>query len=502
LTVNSAAASRGQAGFLLFRLAVVLFFLFRPPFPARGEEGFGAPRLSPPPEGEWYFSNAAGMALERAWSRLAALRNSYALLVEECSPAEIPELLSPLYQESWIIERRTLYKDGEESRCQWIFRDWKGVSRLVAVFNIPDPEEPEDGEESAEEESAADGPEITGSADIAGGPEITGSDAAGAAPPPDKAPTGFIELYGENSLISSDRQLSEEGDELVTDYRYNRVSRENSPPGRELLIRADTWRKFFNEEGEETREDICTDYYRYTRNFSLRSIERIYYQKPPAEPEKGPETEKEAEVVIETAEEEAATETAEEETETETETEKEIETQKEKEKEPEKKAEPRTVLRFPRRSLDSALEEGFVSPAIAYGSQFLEDIQTGHLYRVVYTTDERGRILEEIRQDEEGNTVAELRNIWSGNRLSRVIIRTGEEERITEYEYNEDGDRIKEQDYRNGTLERVVYFQDNREDEELYMNGELILRAQWEGGRKIREERVRPRGGAASRGQP
>jgi YD repeat-containing protein len=409
------------------------------------------------------------MALERAWSRLAALRNSYALFIEECPPAEIPELLGPLYRESWIVERRTLYKDGEESRRQWIFRDPKGVSRLVAVFSMPGPGEAEDGEEAPKEEAAAGGAGIGGGADTAGG------DAAG--PLPNKAPTGFIELYGENSLISSDRQLSEAGDELVTDYHYNRVSRGNSPPGRELLIRADTWRKFFNEDGQEAREDICTDYYRYTRNFSLRSIERIYYQKPPAEPEKGPEIEKETE---------AAAETPEEETEEKT----------------EKKAEPRTVLRFPRRSLDSALEEGFVAPAIAYGSQFLEDIQAGHLYRVVYTTDERGRILEEIRQDEEGNTVAELRNIWSGNRLSRVIIRTGEEERITEYEYDEDGNRVKEQDYRNGTLERVVHFQDNREDEELYMNGELILRSQWEGGRKLREERVRPRGGAASRGQP
>jgi hypothetical protein len=438
----------GRTGPLLFRVLALGVLFFPGAVLSRGEDGPGGPDPAGP--GLWYVSNGAGMALERAWSRLAALRNPYCLLVEERPPAGIPELLGSSYQEPWAVELRTLYKDGEESRRQWIFRDGEGLPRVVAVFEIPPAEaEPEaEGEAEGAVEPLAEG-ENGAEADGAAESLAEGEGAAEDAPPPgNRAPTGFIELYGENGLISLDRQLSGEGDELVTGYTYNRVSRdrvsrEDSPPGRELLIRADTWRIFPAGEGEEGREDISTDYYRYTRNLSLRSIERVYHREAPA-----PEGEE---------------------------------------------GESRTTLRFPRRSLDSAAEEGFVSPALAYGSQFLDTVQSGVFHRVVYTTDERGRILEETRQDEEGNIITEIRNIWSGSHLSRVIVKTGEDERITEYEYNHDGDRIKEQNYYNGILERIVYFRGDLEDEELYMDGELILRSQWEGGRKLREERVRPR---------
>ncbi|MDR0730201.1 MAG: hypothetical protein LBF63_00920, partial [Treponema sp.] len=167
------------------------------------------------------------------------------------------------------------------------------------------------------------------------------------------------------------------------------------------------------------------------------------------------------------------------------------------------------ALRFPRRSLDSKDEESFISPAIAYGSQFLEDVHAGDSGRIVYETDERGRILTETMWGEDGELVSELRNQWSDNRLSRIIYTTataaGNEERITEYDYNGEGDRITERNFRNGVLERVVHISGNREDEEIYMNGELVLRTQWEGGRKIHEERVRAgssRTGAAPQGRP
>jgi antitoxin component YwqK of YwqJK toxin-antitoxin module len=119
----------------------------------------------------------------------------------------------------------------------------------------------------------------------------------------------------------------------------------------------------------------------------------------------------------------------------------------------------------------------------------------------VYTTDERGRILTETREDEEGNVTGELRNFWSDDRLSRIVWNAGGEERITEYVYDQDGDRIEEKNYRNGALERLVRVQGDREDEELYMNGEPILRTRWEGGRKVYEEHIRP-GGPRRRGNP
>ncbi|MDR0731249.1 MAG: hypothetical protein LBF63_06230, partial [Treponema sp.] len=136
--------------------------------------GFPAWGQSPPLTGEWYVSNAAGMALEQAGSRFAALRRPYSLLIEEPGSAGLPASLVPYYRESWTVERRTLYKDGEESRVQWIFRDGGGASRLVAVFNPP------------EDEAGV----------------LEGSDGAAApAESGDKVPGGFIELYGENGLI-------------------------------------------------------------------------------------------------------------------------------------------------------------------------------------------------------------------------------------------------------------------------------------------------------------
>jgi hypothetical protein len=361
--------------FLRCALAVLVF--------TAGEPAAGAE--------EWYVSNAGGMALEKALSRYAALRQPYSLLVDASSPAALPDLLVPYYQESWTIELRVLYRDGVESRSQWVFRDNRDVSRLVAAFTVP--------------------------------------------PDDEAAPYGFVEVYGENGLITAERQLSEEGEELTVEYRYSPVPPAASTAIRELLIRSDTRRKYFDGEGLETWEDVCTDYYRYTRNLSLRQIERVYHQN--------------------------AGESA-----------------------------MISQLRFPRRSLDSTAEENFVAPVLAYGSQFLEDIQADAPYRVVYTTDERGRILEERRMDSEDNVIGELRNVWADNRIVRVIWKSGEEERVTEYEYNSGGDRVKERNLNNGILERVVYINGDKEDEELYMNGEVILRAQWERGRKIREERV------------
>jgi hypothetical protein len=357
------------------------------------------------------------MALERAGSRFIALRQPYCLLVEELSAEGIPALLRPYYIGSWIVERRILYRDGGEYRLQWIFRDGGGTSRLVAVLNTGD---------------------------------------GGGTPSDGKAPSGFIELYGVNGLITLERQFFDVGEETVVTYQYQR-----SPSvARDFLIRADTRRIVPDGEGNGREEELYTDYYRYTRNYSLRTIERVFHRADAGSESAALNADPEgAEVGIAESGAEGS----------------------------------RTALRFPRRSLDSKDEESFVSPALAYGSQFLEDVQTETPDGVVYETDERGRILGETRRDENGEIIVELRNQWSGNRLSRVIYRAQGEERITEYDYNDEGGRIRERNFRNGVLERVVHITGDRESEELYMNGELVLRTQWEGGRKIREERVWPR---------
>jgi YD repeat-containing protein len=378
-------------------------FAFSPPFWGQSKS-------------EWYISNAGGMAIEKAASRFAALRSPYCLLVEEGSSLEAPGLLVPYYRTPWLVELRILYKDGKESRCQWLFRDG-GLTRLAAVFT-------RGGEDLAEEESAV---------------EKEGLEEDGAGEGEKKPPLGFIEIFGEHGLIVMERQFLDDG-ELIIDYVYRNAG------NRDVLIRADTRKIPLG----GAAADLYTDYYRYTRNYSLRLIERIFPR--PADDDSGG-------------------------------------------------GEPASaaLVKFPRRSLDSEKETGFVAPVPVYGSRFLEDIQEGSLQRILYTTDERGRILTETREDEEGNIAGELRNTWSGERLSRIIWKTGEEERVTEYDYNGDGDRIEERNYRNGVLERLVRVQGDREDEELYMNGELILRTRWEGGKKVYEEQVRSGGRPARR---
>jgi YD repeat-containing protein len=152
----------------------------------------------------------------------------------------------------------------------------------------------------------------------------------------------------------------------------------------------------------------------------------------------------------------------------------------------------RVRLAFPRLAPGSAGKEtGFVNPGLSYGTVFLEDLMINPGYKVLYTADERGRITGETRQDGEGKTIGVLKNTWSGDRLSSVSWKTDEEERVVEFDYDKEGDRIAERNYRNGVLERTLLRRGDRDVEDLYLNGEVVLRAVWEDGRKISEERMR-----------
>ncbi|MDR3145290.1 MAG: hypothetical protein LBU21_03355, partial [Treponema sp.] len=214
------------------------------------------------------------------------------------------------------------------------------------------------------------------------------------------------------------------------------------------LVRADTRIKTpETEEAAETLEDYCTDYYRYTRSYSLRSVERVFH--PVAARVPGDE---------------------------------------------------RVRLSFPHMILGAAKDTDFVRPGSAFGSDFFEDVLLDSVSRVLYTTDDRGRVITETRRDEEGNVIGELRNTWSGDRLIRVAWKSGEDERVTEYEYDGEGDRILERNINRGQLERTIRREGERDVEELYINGKVILRAIWEDGRKISEVRVNPQaaGGKAN----
>jgi hypothetical protein len=308
-----------------------------------------------------------------------------------------------------------------------------GRTRLVSVFNaeVPPPQPAgeeggagdderdaggaEDGEDDAAEDEGGDAETAEGGENDAETAEEEG---------PDRS--GFIEMYDENGLLSEEHRIDMEGVDRISVYIYNK----------QFLIRAETRIKTPpSEEAEETVEDYCTDYYRYSRSYSLRSVERVFHQ-----------------------------------------------TQGES-------AEP-VRLSFPHMILGNAKNFDFVRPGSAYGSDFFEDILTDSASRILYATDERGRILTETRRDEEGTVIGELRNTWSGDRLASVLWVSGEDERLTEYEYNSDGDRVLERNFNKGVLERTIRQEGEQEIEELYMDGRVILRAIWENGRKVSETRV------------
>ena len=408
---------------------------------------FGGPLFSQDRTTVWYRSNASGMMLERTPSRAAAMRNEYCLSVGNAGEEELPGLLRPYYDPEFLIELRTLYQNGTESRRQWIFRDGEGRARLNA----------------------------------SGGGGFFGGEGEG-----EGEKRGFIEVYNEGGFIVEERQFASDLSESLIRFFYNRdtlvraetrvkeapveeVPAEDAgaeqggageaegpqpeepadsapegaagdPPDLPLYDEAETPAE---KPGPEKDEDgyvlMTTDFYRYTRSRSLRTIERVYHV--------------------------AGNE----------------------------------PLRIPFPSINPgnpgfSEEAVFVNPGIAYSSEFLQDVIVPEGGRVIYTTDNRGRVLVEQRIDDEENVIAEIRNTWSADRLLSVRYTAGEDERLTEYEYDEDGGRTLEKNYHQGVLERVVRSDKERDVEELYMNGELILRAVWEDGRKISEERVRPSG--------
>jgi hypothetical protein len=292
--------------------------------------------------------------------------------------------------------------------------------------------------------------------------------------------SGFVERYNADKLIAESRQMAADGSAYITYYYYNRsfliraetrlFTPQPDPPPEEDAPAAEEApaapvvaapppaaaegidavpvpralgvppsEPVVTEEGIE--EPAWTDFYRYTRSNALRSVERQYHRAPA----EGRETE---------------------------------------------------LLRFPQLVLGAAAEDEFMRPASAFSSDFFDDVIINSGDRILYTTDSRGRILSEVRRDENDAVIGEVINTWSGDRLVSVAWKSEEEERLIEYEYDAAGDRVLERNFRDGELERTVRREGEEEIEELYLNGEVALRAVWVEGRKVSEEPVRP---AASR---
>ena len=239
----------------------------------------------------------------------------------------------------------------------------------------------------------------------------------------------FIEVYNDNYFLIEERQFIPDF-ELLTRYFYS-----NS-----VLVRAENW---IIEEGIEAlnnqssnRAADFTDFYRYTRSGSLRAMERIFHSS-----------------IQERSNE---------------------------------------LVRFPGFAPGTTREPEFASPpGQIHSIPLISNVNITEDTRVNYTTDSRGRLLTETWYDENNEIIAKLQNTWTGDRLSSVYRRSDTEDSLTEYEYDSDGSRILERNYNNGILERVVRSEGSRDIEEIYVGGRVNLRAVWEDGRKISEERVR-----------
>jgi len=398
------------------------------------------PELIPASPPRWFRSNAGGMALEEIPSRLGALRNKYALVIDYVAPDELDPRLAPFYKDEYIIEIRILYIERKESRKQWLFRDEAGNTRVNAVFRLIEgegeviPDEPEPGEpilagdetdiEIADTEGAPSGADTEeASTEISSGEEAV-AEAADAAPgakhPEIRTPSGFIEVYNEKSQIVMDYSLFVDGAEILTEYVYKESA----------LIRAETRTK--DPDAVEYRK-THTDTYRYNRSYSLRNVERVFH---------------------------------------------------------ESSLEPVRLV-FPGRVL--AYEKDFLKEKLTLVSDFFGSHLVDADYRIVYDTDSKGRVLGETLYNGNNEVVWTMKNTWVGDRITAILKIEGEERKLTEYDYDASGKRIAERDIRNGILERQVLINGAKETEELYLDGVVVLRAFWEDGRKISEERVRRR---------
>ncbi|MDR0376129.1 MAG: hypothetical protein LBH85_10515 [Treponema sp.] len=400
--------------------------------------------LTPPlsaQETVWYISNAAGLPLYPAPSRIVALRNDYCLGMSIISWSLLPPELFSYYQSSYTVDFRALYEKGKPKRLQWVFRDDRGLSRLTAVAAIKD-----------------------GTQTLV-----------------------FIERYGESDLLVEDRQFFAE-ERSTTVYFYEKSVLVRSETRVETLFtiqmdvvddvategvdmaepvaddagggsgQRDDARAESDENAEtedaparppppepqkEWREtSFWTDYYYYSRSRSLREVRRIVHTGAPQA----------------------------------------------------------LAISFPQLKPRPEFDRNFVRPNAADNSSFLNETLGGApVSEVAYAIDDRGRALVESRYDEAGTLISEVRNNWTRDRLASVEWRSFDseggvlEKRVTEYEYDSKDDRVMERNYVNGVLERTVRTEGGQEIEELHIDGKVVLRTIWENGRKVKEERVRGR---------
>jgi hypothetical protein len=407
-------------------------------------------------EVEWYISNPAGMALERAMP-LRALREKNALAVRDVPPEEVPSEIRKYYSAPWRISCSILYEDGKRVKTQWVFRDQMQTALFVAAISdngsgfiewyddqgllVEEQRLDSDGsgyfisysyndnillkaeghlveaipnESDAASEALPDDIDelVPGIAAAAGG--LVGEDGL----PLIESDMTAIPIVGE--LLGGTPVKAPE--ETVTSAADMARNPEGPVPIPEFFV-AITGR-----EGGP----LWTDSYRYTRSKGLRSIERIFHSE-----DKPPE-----------------------------------------------------LLRFPRFVPNGEMDVNFVDIPVGYASIFLSDITASNPPKIDYTFDNKRRVVTETFREEDDTVIGELKNIWANDHLESVTWSAPDEERRVEYHYNDSGELMSEKNYLNGALEREVERDGDSEIETLYKDGKAILQAVWVDGRKMSEKRV------------
>ena len=438
----------------------------------------------------WFRSNSGGMALEELGSRFIALRADYALAIDFTEEDVLPDELLSFFEEEYYIEVRMLYEKGIQKRTQWIFREFDGNVRLVAVFaepaseelNITDVEEIREEtviseisaqvsietiEEAIEASLEASGDVSVEKIDDASTEEaietavnemietitqeetietttqipIRVSSGIPAETPAEvhagdrnigSAKTryiiGFVEMYDRNSLLTTEYAFFNDGSRQKIDYTLT-----------DNILTSISVAVAENKSAEDYHLFFIDSFF-YNRSMFLRSVERNFYQ----------------EGTLSLSD------------------------------------EPLRVA-LPISAKEAAMSAAFIETRHNTLPDYFGASIININYKIVYTTDIRGRILLQTLYDEEDNVIWVITNTWENDRIISSSKEEGETVLLTEYEYDSGGNKILERNYRDGVLERLVRTDDKTEIEELYLNNVVVLRAVWEDGRKISENRIRNR---------
>lgn len=406
-------------------------------------------------EVEWFISNQAGIALERAMP-LRALREKNALAVREIGQAELPYQIRKYYTAPWRISLSILYENGKRVKTQWVFRDQARIALFVAAvdnsgsgfiewyddqgFLVEEQRLNADGSGYFISYSYTNRILLKAEARLVEAAPGEEEDVAG-----EEAAVAIVdELVPGISVTEDEGPPLENGvtETSVTDGPFPgldvkplAVPEEAVPSTAELTRNPEGPAgipEFFVAASGREGGPVWTDFYRYTRSKGLRSIQRVFHEQA-----KTPET-----------------------------------------------------LRFPRFVEGGPEDTDFVDRPETYISSFLSDITGYAPPKIDYTFDSKRRIVSETYRDEDDAVIGEIKNIWTDNRLSSVTWSAPGDEREVVYEYDKAGERAGEKNYRNGVLERSVVRDGDREIETLFKNGREVLRAVWIDGKKVSEESI------------